>query len=132
MSICNNDFYGFWASGWGDEPTWSPDLAVSDCQVIQVNNRSGEPARNIKLARNHIHGGRIPVNLGAAARVDASHKIMTAHRNVFSGDAGIPGQTILADVSWAGQPGLDCGEGTPMANRLLDLDGPEITVRRNG
>lgn len=130
--ITDNDLYGYWAEGWGDYDSYMPDRAGSDLQVIQVNNRTNDPARNIQLYRNRIHGGRYPVNLGGAAKVDTSHNIITAHRNVFKGDAGIAGQTILLDTTWNGTTGADCGEGTPLANRLYDIGGPEITVRRNG
>jgi hypothetical protein len=130
--IEDNDLYAYWAEGWGDYDTYGPSLATSDMQAIQVNNRTGDPARNITLRRNNIYGGRIPVNLGGAPKVDASHRILTANRNVFAGDAGIVGQTILLDTSWNGAAGADCGEGTPLRNRLYDITGPEITVRRTG
>lgn len=132
VEIVDNSLNGYWAEGWGDQPTYEPDMAVSDLQVIQVNNRTGEPAQNIILKRNEINGGRIPVNLGGAAKVNASHHILTAHRNIFGGDAGVMSQTILADVTWSGTTGLDCGENTPLANRLMDINGPHIVVRRNG
>lgn len=131
--ILNNEMYGYWSVNWGDEGVWKPSLKTSDFNGVQFNNRGiKDPVSGVILTGNTIYGCKVPVNVGGAPRLVTGQRILTAYRNIFAGDPGLDGVTILADRTWQGDNGLDCGERTSNANHLYSLLGPEIVVKRNG